>query len=183
MNKTILIAILAMICCQHSYAQATDFADMNKKEKDEYMTCLAMEVAQNFGPDYCKGPLTAKIVKPVACDTKSNLNFEIARHHGRKYYTVELRYAHRTVPIYVYAAKVHIWADTGEPAGVFFGNGHGVHFMQTSYKDWLKRGIKQEERAKYRRPDFDFYESLSPEDLKEMNDSYEKEKKRHRSKK
>ena len=142
------------------------------------MILRAIEVAQNFGPDYCKEPLTAKILKPVAYDTKSNLNPEIARNHGRKYYTVECRYANRRVPDDVYAFKVQIWADTGEPEGVMFGNGWGKHFMETSYKDWETQGINPKDRIKYRRPEFEFYESLSAKELKEMNQALKDEKHR-----
>ena len=176
--KTILFILCTLLPVGMMGQEAKDFARMKKAERDAYMINLAMEVAQNFGPDYCKEPLTAKILKPVACDTKSNLNPEVAKNHGRKYYTVELRYAHRQVPIYVYAAKVQIWADTGEPSGVLFGNYRGKPFMETSYKDWVKRGIKQEELAKYRRPDFEFYESLSAKELKEMNQAVKDDKHR-----
>ena len=176
--KTILFILCTLLPVGMMGQEAKDFASMKKAEREAYMINLAMEVAQNFGPDYCKEPLTAKILKPVAFDTKSNLNPEVAKNHGRKYYTVELRYAHRSVPIYVYAAKVKIWADTGEPSGVLFGNGWGKPFMETSYKDWVKRGIKQEELAKYRRPDFEFYESLSAKELKEMNQAVKDDKHR-----
>ncbi|MBR3478406.1 MAG: hypothetical protein IKH43_04845 [Bacteroidaceae bacterium] len=176
--KKIVFILCTLLPVSMMGQEAKDFASMKKAEREAYMINLALEVAQNFGPDYCKEPLTAKILKPVACDTKSNLHPEVAKNHGRKYYTVELRYAHRQVPIYVYAAKVQIWADTGEPSGVLFGNGWGKPFMETSYKDWLKRGVKQEELAKYRRPDFEFYESLSAKELKEMNQAIKEDKHR-----
>ena len=183
MNKIILVSVVTIIYCQYSFAQINDFAHMSKKEKKVYMVNLAMEVAHNFGPDYCQEPLKARILAMEAFEGKQNLNPNVSQNHGRRYYTVELRYANRQVPDYVYASKVHIWADTGEPAGVLFGNGRGVLFTETSYKDWLKRGIKQEELAKYRRPDFEFYESLSLDEIKEMNDAYDEEMKRHKSKK
>ena len=34
--------------------EAKDFARMKKAEREAYMINLAMEVAQNFGPDYCR---------------------------------------------------------------------------------------------------------------------------------
>ena len=181
MKRIVLIPLLFCLSLLAMGQEKKDFASMKKAEREAYMINLAMEVAQNFGPDYCRDPLNARILKPMEFEGKQNLNPEISQNHGRRYYTVEFRYAGRQVPDYVYASKVQIWADNGEPSGVWFGNGRGIHFMQTSYKDWLKRGIKQEELAKYRRPDFEFYESLSPDEIKEMNDEYNKEMKRHKS--
>ena len=179
--KTILFILCTLLPVGMMGQEAKDFASMKKAEREAYMINLAMEVAQNFGPDYCRDPLNARILKPMEFEGKQNLHPEISQNHGRRYYTVEFRYAGRQVPDYVYASKVKIWVDTGEPAGVLFGNGRGVLFTETSYKDWLKRGIKLEELAKYRRPDFEFYESLSLDEIKEMNDAYDEEMKRHKS--
>ena len=183
MKRTVLIPLLLCLSLLAMGQEKKDFASMKKAEREAYMINLAMEVAQNFGPDYCREPLNARILKPMEFEGKQNLHPEISQNHGRRYYTVEFRYAGRQVPDYVYASKVQIWADNGEPSGVWFGNGRGIHFMQTSYKDWLKRGIKQEELAKYRRPDFEFYESLSSKELREMNQAYKDVKRqqaRHR---
>ena len=183
MKRIVLIPLLLCLSLIAMGQEKKDFASMKKAEREAYMINLAMEVAQNFGPDYCQEPLKARVLGMEAFEGKQNLNPEIARNHGRKYYIVEFRYEGRRVPDYVYAFQVRIWVDTGEPAGVMFGNGRGVHFMQTSYKDWVKQGIKQEELAKYRRPDFEFYESLSSKELREMNQAYKDVKRqqaRHR---
>lgn len=181
--KTILLLLLTLLPVSMMGQEAKDFASMKKAEREAYMINLAMEVAQNFGPDYCREPLKARVLGMEAFEGKQNLNPEVSRNHGRKYYNVEFRYDGRRVPDYVYAFQVRIWADTGEPSGVMFGNGRGVPFMQISYKDWVKQGIKQEELAKYRRPDFEFYESLSSKELREMNQAYKDVKRqqaRHR---
>lgn len=170
--KTILFILCTLLPVGMMGQEAKDFASMKKAEREAYMINLAMEVAQNFGPDYCREPLKARVLGMEAFEGKQNLNPEVSRNHGRKYYNVEFRYDGRRVPDYVYAFQVRIWVDTGEPAGVMFGNGRGVPFMQISYKDWVKQGIKQEELAKYRRPDFEFYESLSSKELREMNQAY-----------
>ena len=176
--KTILLLLCMLLPISMMGQEAKDFARMKKAEREAYMINLAMEVAQNFGPDYCREPLKARVLGMEAFEGKQNLNPKVSQNHGRRYYTVELRYANRQVPDYVYASKVKIWVDTGEPAGVLFGNGRGVLFTETSYKDWLKRGIKEEELAKYRRPDFEFYESLSAKELKEMNQAVTDDKHR-----
>lgn len=183
MKKIVFIQVMLCLSLLAMGQEKKDFASMKKAEREAYMINLAMEVAQNFGPDYCREPLKARVLGMEAFEGKQNLNPEVSRNHGRKYYNVEFRYDGRRVPDYVYAFQVRIWADTGEPSGVMFGNGRGVPFMQISYKDWVKQGIKQEELAKYRRPDFEFYESLSSKGLREMNQAYKDVKRqqaRHR---
>ena len=178
MKRIVLIPLLLCLSLLAMGQEKKDFASMKKAEREANMINLAMEVAQNFGPDYCREPLKARVLGMEAFEGKQNLNPEISQNHGRKYYNVEFRYDGRRVPDYVYAFQVRIWVDTGEPAGVVFGNGRGVHFMQISYKDWVKQGIKPEELAKYRRPDFEFYESLSSKELREMNQARKDEKHR-----
>ena len=66
--KTILLLLCMLLPISMMGQEAKDFARMKKAEREAYMINLAMEVAQNFGPDYCREPLKARVLGMEAFD-------------------------------------------------------------------------------------------------------------------
>ena len=137
--------IIAFICSIQLPAQ-NNLRKLNKQEREKYLVKKAKEVVLNFGPAYYREYGTPEISK--ARKFKREERWE--EFAGKRYYTVTLPYDKTKEQLaWSYAAEVDIWEDNGEPQGVMFGYGMGIHFLDTPYKERVERGIKPEEQAPY----------------------------------
>ena len=133
---------------------ATDIhlSQMDSVKRYEYLVKLAREVVLNFGPGYYRDNMNPTISDlRVFSDSSLVERFpEAKRNLGRKYYTVTFPYDHAQEQLeWDYAANVEIWEDDGEPKGVMFGHGLGIHFTSRPYREWVKEGIKEDEIMPY----------------------------------
>ena len=127
-------------------------SQMDSVKRNEYLMKLAREVVLNFGPDYYRDNMNPTISDlRVFSDSSMVERFPEAQQNlGRKYYVVTIPYDHAQEQLeWDYAAKVEIWEDDGEPKGVMFGCNLGYHFTFTSYREWVKMGIKRGEIMPY----------------------------------
>lgn len=127
-------------------------SQMDSLKRNEYLVKLAREVVLNFGPDYYRDNMNPTISDlRVFSDSSMVERFPEAQQNlGRKYYVVTIPYDHAQEQLeWDYAAKVEIWEDDGEPKGVMFGCNLGYHFTFTSYREWVKMGIKRGEIMPY----------------------------------
>ena len=127
-------------------------SQMESLKRNEYLVKLAREVVQNFGPGYYRDNMNPTISDlRVFSDSSLVERFPEAQQNlGRKYYVVTIPYDYAQEQLeWDYAAKVEIWEDDGEPKGVMFGHGLGIHFTFRPYREWVKMGIKEEEIMPY----------------------------------
>lgn len=127
-------------------------SQMDSVKRYNYLVKLSGEVIKHFGSGYYreyKEPTISEL--RVFSDSAHAQQYpEVKRNLGRKYYTVTFPCDNSQERLeWNYAAKVEIWDDNGEPKGVMFGHGLGIHFSFRSYRDWLKMGIKEDETMPY----------------------------------
>ncbi len=141
MKKIILFALILLWFSPHSYAQKTDLRKMGSVQRNEYLVKLAKEVVMNFGPDYYREDLIPNVSKEPK---ELRVGYSRAQKYvGKKYYTVTFR-DREGYPW----SSVDIWEKTGEPMGITFDGGSGYNFLFRSYRDWIKDGVKEEEKWK-----------------------------------
>ena len=131
-----------------SNSQTKDLSKMDSDKRKEYLICLAKEVTQNFGPDFLRDTVNPVVSEIKIFNKEGSKQPDIIANDGRKYYTVTFPTKEKLE--YNYTTKVDIWEDDGQPKGVFFGTGIGRHFMSKSYKEWLREGIREEDKFPYR---------------------------------
>ena len=126
--KQIIIFIICTSCCIAANAQFFDTMPVAKR--DSLLISLAKEVVLLYGPDYYRE-------YPSPTITSGKFPYD-ERYLGKPYYLVTFLYDKTIEKLeWNHAAKVRIFADTGEPASVFFGNGIGFGFF-AEFSDWRK---------------------------------------------
>ena len=133
---------------------ATDIhlSQMDSVKRYEYLVKLAREVVLNFGPGYYRDNMNPEIspIRMYLDSTHVKQFPEDRKNIGRKYYVVTIPYDHAQEQLeWGYAANVEIWEEDGEPKGVMFGHGLGIHFTSRPYREWVKEGIKEDEIMPY----------------------------------
>ncbi|MBR6371277.1 MAG: hypothetical protein IKS24_09430, partial [Bacteroidaceae bacterium] len=131
-----------------SYSQTSNLSKMDDEERNVYLERMAREVTANFGPDFLRDTVNPVISEIKTFSKEDSKQPDIIANDGRKYYTVTFPTKEKLE--YNYTTKVDIWEDDGQPKGVFFGTGIGRHFMSKSYKEWLREGIREEDKFPYR---------------------------------
>ena len=150
MRRT-LLSILLVFCFLSLHAQTVNLSKMQLQQRNEYLLTLAKEVTRNFGPDYYREYKDPEISEEKVFEGKWDKSPEVQRCVGRKYYTVTFRYDRTKERLnWHYASQVDIWADDGEPQGVLFGSGIGVHFFERPYRQWVRDGIKENDKIPYK---------------------------------
>lgn len=141
--KKILLLTLTILCMNSSsfYAQNTDLSNLDKKQRNEYLIKLAKEVVLNFGPEYYQ----EDYISDVSADSKvyKHSDPRVQKYVGKKFYTVTFR-DKEGFP----CSSVEIWEKEGTPKTVTFDGESGYNFYSRSYRDWIKDGVKEEEKWK-----------------------------------
>ena len=141
-----LSLVVAFLCSLQITAQSTvsNLSEMYYPDRNAYLIEKAKEVIMNFAPDYYREYRAPEF---SGIETLEGWG----EHDGEKYYTVTFLYDKTKETLeWNYAARVHIMEKDGEPWGIECGNGMGIHFFKESYRDWIKRGIKENERFVYK---------------------------------
>lgn len=145
--KKIIIIMSVMICGIPIFSQNTNLSKMDSDKRNEYLTSLAKEVTKQFGPEFYRDTINPVISEIMTFNKGNSKQQDIIKNDGRKYYTVTFPTTEKLE--WDYTSKVDIWEDDGQPKGVLFGTGIGRHFMSKSYNEWLKEGIKEEDKFPY----------------------------------
>ena len=135
-----------------SLATNIHLSQQDSVKRNEYLVKLAREVVLNFGPGYYRENMNPEVsaIRMYLDSTHVERFPEDRKNIGRKYYVVTFPYDHAQEQLeWGYAAKVEIWEDDGEPKGVMFGHGLGIHFTSRPYREWVKEGIKEDEIMPY----------------------------------
>lgn len=130
-----------------NFSQNTNLSKMDSDKRNEYLTSLAKEVTKQFGPEFYRDTINPVISDIMTFNKGNSKQQDIIKNDGRKYYTVTFPTTEKLE--WDYTSKVDIWEDDGQPKGVLFGTGIGRHFMSKSYNEWLKEGIKEEDKFPY----------------------------------
>lgn len=141
-----LSLVVAFLCSLQITAQSTvsNLSEMFYPDRNAYLIEKAKEVIMNFAPDYYREYRAPEF---SGIETLEGWG----EHDGEKYYTVTFLYDKTKETLeWNYAARVHIMEKDGEPWGIECGNGMGIHFFKESYRDWIKRGIEENERFVYK---------------------------------
>jgi len=93
-------------------------------KRDSILISISKEVILKYGPDYYR-EYSQPIIEQSIVPPKGEIN-PTGLNAGRVIYSVTFLYDKTEETMeWDYAAKVNIWADTWQPAGVNFGNGFG----------------------------------------------------------
>ena len=130
-----------------NFSQNTNLSKMDSDKRNEYLTSLAKEVTKQFGPEFYRDTINPVISDIMTFNKGNSKQQDIIKNDGRKYYTVTFPTTEKLE--WYFTSKVDIWEDDGQPKGVLFGTGIGPHFMSKSYNEWLKEGIKEEDKFPY----------------------------------
>jgi hypothetical protein len=169
MKRVNRIVLSVMIMTGYTTAVLSQNLDsMSKIQRDSILIAKAKECVLRYGPEYYreyKTPVIREYITPLK--GPENVTGENA---GRKSHIVSFPYDTLTELLeYEYAADVAIWADTGVPVSISFGNGLGVFIEEVESKTKLEQEemeeiIKTTMRVNYsRRPLRPIYDSDNPE--------------------
>ena len=133
---------------------------MSEKKRNKILTRIAREAVLQVGPDYYREDTVPVILGPGTFTWKGTTEYGRIAFEGRKFYSVFFPYDNSREEFrlaYNYTAQVNIWADNGEPAEIFFGNGQGYTFISRSYYELImpdtvftnKNGLLQSHKKIY----------------------------------
>ena len=165
-----LVFLSVLLISMDSYAQNHDLSEMTEKARNRYLTKLAKEVTNNFGPGWLQGNVSASVSPLQEFDNDGDYD-PLTMHLGRKYYTVTFTYDEKTKKEigWEYASKVSIWEDSGEPMDVIFGHNY-KHFLDKPYREFVKEGIGPTDQVKFEKmyiPEWMKFRLMTEEERKE----------------
>lgn len=150
--RHLCVALILLSICTPCCSKMRRLDRKQESKRNEYLIEKAKEVIMAFGPDYYrdyKEPVISDI-NTIKETFKDDPVLKDKKLFGRKYYTVTFLYDPSEENLkYNFSAIVEIWADDGQPAVVMFGSGRVQQFYATTYKDWIKKGIKESDIAPY----------------------------------
>lgn len=166
-----LVFLSVLLISMDSYAQNHDLSEMTEKARNRYLTKLAKEVTNNFGPGWLQGNVSAS-VSPLQEFGNDGDYDPLTMHLGRKYYKVTFTYDEKTKKEigWEYASIVSIWEDSGEPMDVIFGHNYGRHFLDKPYREFVKEGIGPTDQVKFEKmyiPEWMKFRLMTEEERKE----------------
>lgn len=167
----VLVFLSVLLISMDSYAQNHDLSEMTEKARNRYLTKLAKEVTNNFGPGWLQGNVSAS-VSPLQEFGNDGDYDPLTMHLGRKYYKVTFTYDEKTKKEigWEYASIVSIWEDSGEPMDVIFGHNYGRHFLDKPYREFVKEGIGPTDQVKFEKmyiPEWMKFRLMTEEERKE----------------
>ena len=130
--KQILFITLLLVSYNHIIAQ--NLSSMSVIKRDSMLIAISKDAILKFGPDYYREYKPPVIIKgeypPKGINNPDGINA------GRGYYTVTYLYDKTKETLnWDYAAKVSIWADTGNLDGVMFGCGLGLSSINMDWRN------------------------------------------------
>jgi hypothetical protein len=165
-----LVFLSVLLISMDSYAQNHDLSEMTEKARNRYLTKLAKEVTNNFGPEWLQGNVSASVSPLQEFDNDGDYD-PLTMHLGRKYYKVTFTYDEKTKKEigWEYASIVSIWEDSGEPMDVILGLNYR-HFLDKPYREFVKEGIGPTDQVKFEKmyiPEWMKFRLMTEEERKE----------------
>jgi hypothetical protein len=149
-TKQLLFTII-LLASYNTATMSQNLDALPAAKRDSFLIALAKEFVLRIGPDYYreyKQPVITKEKTPQ----KGEGNPE-GINAGRDYYVVTFLYDKSEEKLgYDFSAQVHIWADTGYPNHVRFGNGMGIVMIREN-ADWRNSNMTP----------IRYHESIQPE--------------------
>ena len=124
MKKTKHLILIISLCIGYSTIKSQDLSLMSITQRDSLLISIAKEVVLMYGHDYYRDKFSSIIEQSMV--PLRGENNPTGVNAGRVMYHITFLYD-KTEEVLErnFAAKVHIWGDTGLPSGVDFGNGLG----------------------------------------------------------
>jgi len=125
MKTTKQIFLVISLCVSYNTGILSQNLDsMPAAKRDSLLIVVAKEVVLKYGPDYYREDFKPTIERGLV-PPKGEIN-KTGEMAGRAFYHVTILYDKTKEQLeYPFAARVQVWADTGKPSSVFFGNGLG----------------------------------------------------------
>lgn len=131
-----LLLIFGGLLPSKIYSQAKNLEHLPAKERDSILMAVAKEAILVCGPDYYRDHKLPEISGLIIWQDADH-----PTHNGRKFYVLIYPQDETRENLYLgYAAKVYIWADTGEVFELFFGN---VEYYNLDGIDYRNTKIKK----------------------------------------
>lgn len=105
---------------------------MSKRKRNRKLNEIASNAILEVGSDYYRKDSIPVIEGPFTFTWKNSGGPRYIEQEGRRYYLVSYPYDNEKEEIKIakpYLAQLVIWADNGEIAGIYFGNGLGFNFF------------------------------------------------------
>ena len=105
---------------------------MSKRKRNRKLNEIASNAILEVGSDYYRKDSIPVIERPFTFTWKNSSGPRYIEQEGRRYYLVSYPYDNEKEDIKIakpYLAQLVIWADNGEIAGIYFGNGLGFNFF------------------------------------------------------
>lgn len=140
--KRLTVLSIIVTCALNTMAQSKLLSDMETNERNEYLIEIAKDVTISFGPEFYRDNITPIISDVKVFNSGTSELPEMKANNGRRFYSV--KFVTKEALEYDYTSVIDIWDDDGQPKGIMFGTGIGLHFLCKSYQEWLEQGIKKE---------------------------------------
>jgi len=105
---------------------------LSKRKRNRKLNEIASNAILEVGSDYYRKDSIPVIEGPFTFTWKNSGGPRYIEQEGRRYYLVSYPYDNEKEEIKIakpYLAQLVIWADNGEIAGIYFGNGLGFSFF------------------------------------------------------
>lgn len=126
LSTFLFLTIYITLCAQN-------LDNLPTEKRDSLLKAKSKEIILRYGPGYYreyKAPTIERIVVPPSETNPEGTNV------GRAFYTIIYWYDKTKERLEEdFAAKVKIWADTGEPASVLFGCNYGYILDRKKTRD------------------------------------------------
>jgi hypothetical protein len=129
--KTLMIIILLLVG-YNQVGTTQDLESLSYNKRDSTLILIAKAAVLKYGPGYYRENIKPTIERgQVPKDGQQG-----GKDANRVYYWVTFYYDLEKEELeYNYASKVSIWADTGKPSIIMFGNGFGVNIPEVELRD------------------------------------------------
>jgi len=117
--------IILLLASYNTVIMSQNLDSMSVEKRDSLLIAISKEAVLKYGPDYYREDFKPNIERH-AVPPKGEIN-KTGEMAGRVFYWIIFPYDKTKEQLsYPFAARVQVWADTGKPSSVFFGNGLGT---------------------------------------------------------
>jgi hypothetical protein len=139
----ISIAFTVLSCVSNK--TLTNLDTLPKAKREKYLLAQAKEVVLKYGAGYYR-EYKESIISQGQVPPKGTIN-TTGENADRIFYHVVYQYNEiKELLEYPFLARVQVWADTGKPSSVFFGNGLGIIIPENGQQEERLEQIIYEQR-------------------------------------
>jgi len=115
--------LFMMSCATHK--TLTNLDSLSEKKRNAYLKTVSKETVLKYGAGYYRD-YKEPVISRGQFPPKSEIN-PTGENAGRIFYLIVYQYDGTKEQFsFPYLSRVQVWADTGKPSGVSFGNGFGI---------------------------------------------------------